>query len=595
MLHSGVNQTLMTPLRTDLPAPRTLACKFSYLTFLESMFHASCLQTPTAPHTTSRLTLPRYPVYMSSRNIPDLFLLATTNTPPRPHDVPTIRQLIDRIDGHAGGLKSQVQNIEAQLEELKQQVALLDRDLELYRPILSPIRRLPPEILPEIFIHLPPSGRLSPVTSYQDVLRALCLVCRAWRRAALSLPHFWSTVRLKLPIADSRLAAGQVITWLNRARDLEKTISFEAKNCAEFHHERERGRGSNYSFSPPPAFGYYEPPRARRCKGSGSCVYADIAVLSILASPQTLQRVFCRFPSSDCFRSFTNLLQSYQGPSGSYFSGSIKFLSLDFQLCETWLQPNQGSVFDAITSGVTTLHLGLPSSAVFQHDSHVHAPISPPSLSNVKVLCLTANISASHIFRLLQFCRALEEVKLEFRRFSDCFSRWGPNDPLMLNASQFGLILPKPEVAQVPQLVNVTIVVDEGGWTPSTAINAAVAPHFSAFLRGDPSFAPKIEHLHLQNVVFEGDILFESLKDLASITHLILDNIVYDDNLFHKLSVPIARLPQLQHLRVLSPQFDIPPETIQAIEGFASGREIDLLISDEMADMTDDEDEEDED
>ncbi|KAF9042249.1 hypothetical protein BJ165DRAFT_1529684 [Panaeolus papilionaceus] len=74
----------------------------------------------------------------------------------------------------------------------------LKKNLEAYRPILSPIRRLPPDILGEIFYHSLATHR-NPSMHASEAPLLLTRVCRSWKAVAVSTPKLWSRLYIPFP------------------------------------------------------------------------------------------------------------------------------------------------------------------------------------------------------------------------------------------------------------------------------------------------------------------------------------------------------------------------------------------------------------
>ncbi|TEB40213.1 hypothetical protein FA13DRAFT_1724440 [Coprinellus micaceus] len=114
----------------------------------------------------------------------DFHHLATTNTIPSKHDTACVRGLLQRMEQDANDLESNIRALEAQLKGVKYQVQRLDNEHDLIRPFLSPIRRVPPEILGEIFASIPADKHpLSPIRTYQSTL-----CTRAWSARRGKMP-----------------------------------------------------------------------------------------------------------------------------------------------------------------------------------------------------------------------------------------------------------------------------------------------------------------------------------------------------------------------------------------------------------------------
>ncbi|KAF8961822.1 hypothetical protein BDZ97DRAFT_1663569, partial [Flammula alnicola] len=86
--------------------------------------------------------------------------------------------------------EAEIQRLEAQLEALKEKRLRLQTSIDAYAPILSPARRLPPDVLCEIFYHCLPTHR-NPIMSASEAPVLLTRVCNSWRSIALSFPHIW--------------------------------------------------------------------------------------------------------------------------------------------------------------------------------------------------------------------------------------------------------------------------------------------------------------------------------------------------------------------------------------------------------------------
>ncbi|KAJ3893174.1 hypothetical protein GG344DRAFT_43823, partial [Lentinula edodes] len=91
----------------------------------------------------------------------------------------------------------------AHIFELEQQLVQMRAEAHVYESLLSGMRRLPPELLAEIFVHYTApirqrDYRLSIYSCYpranaphQSSPMVLSHVCRKWRLVALSTPLLW--------------------------------------------------------------------------------------------------------------------------------------------------------------------------------------------------------------------------------------------------------------------------------------------------------------------------------------------------------------------------------------------------------------------
>lgn len=74
----------------------------------------------------------------------------------------------------------------------------LRKYVDAHRVLLLPVRRLPAEILQEIFIHCLPTEH-NAVRSVTEPPLLLGRICRAWRTIALWTPQLWSSVHIVIP------------------------------------------------------------------------------------------------------------------------------------------------------------------------------------------------------------------------------------------------------------------------------------------------------------------------------------------------------------------------------------------------------------
>ncbi|KAJ2932348.1 hypothetical protein H1R20_g4749, partial [Candolleomyces eurysporus] len=107
--------------------------------------------------------------------------LYSTNAVPNPQEAKAVQQKVDNLKNKIGNLKSQLQELE---EELRQHEA-----------VLSPVRRIPAEVLGEVF------SLVLPVTldhQGREQLLDFCLVCKLWRDAALAAGWIWGSVSVDI-------------------------------------------------------------------------------------------------------------------------------------------------------------------------------------------------------------------------------------------------------------------------------------------------------------------------------------------------------------------------------------------------------------
>jgi hypothetical protein len=122
-----------------------------------------------------------------------------------------------------------------QLQDIMQKISIFREGLSTYvkeyEAVLSPIERLPPELLSEIFLHLhPPSWDKDSYGYYfvpRDIVMLPAQICRRWRRVALSTPNLYTTITIggRHGSLDSELALTK--TWLSRSGTLPLSLAYQ--------------------------------------------------------------------------------------------------------------------------------------------------------------------------------------------------------------------------------------------------------------------------------------------------------------------------------------------------------------------------------
>ncbi|KAJ7151813.1 hypothetical protein C8R43DRAFT_483258 [Mycena crocata] len=173
--------------------------------------------------------------------------------PERPNSPPSLTRLLASNDEPCtmqSGLASRyIDQLECQISLADEAIVfLLRRRAELmetasaHRAILSPIRRLPPEILGEIFsfavdasFHFGDISEVSgPASNHAPWL--LTRVCRHWAAVALAAPTLWSMVFLDLDGLEERGAVPMTKLCLQRSGTVPLTVKivYERDDDLEF-------------------------------------------------------------------------------------------------------------------------------------------------------------------------------------------------------------------------------------------------------------------------------------------------------------------------------------------------------------------------
>lgn len=136
-----------------------------------------------------------------------------SNEPPSEVDMVNIRETIRMSDVEIAQLGKDISQVEIALSQMKQQHYLLREHRKAHKALLSPVRRLPAELLADIFFMCLPE---SPDPNLRIPL-LLGQICQRWRAIALSAGRLWSSIDLFLKMKRPDSQAAQVKSWLSRS------------------------------------------------------------------------------------------------------------------------------------------------------------------------------------------------------------------------------------------------------------------------------------------------------------------------------------------------------------------------------------------
>ncbi|KAF5361658.1 hypothetical protein D9758_007306 [Tetrapyrgos nigripes] len=166
--------------------------------------------------------------------------LLTTNICPTDAQVDAVRSALARPLECLSSLDSKIQSLESTLAELRAEKLSLQSYIDAHNSILSPTRRLPPEIVAAIFTYTLPHDHF-PTRSSKASPLLLGRVCSQWRAVSLSTPELWNRMHIVIPSsADSGLLCQvltkrveYVATWLSRAGALPISFSLYSYNWTQ--------------------------------------------------------------------------------------------------------------------------------------------------------------------------------------------------------------------------------------------------------------------------------------------------------------------------------------------------------------------------
>ncbi|KAF8211916.1 hypothetical protein K438DRAFT_1218761 [Mycena galopus ATCC 62051] len=163
--------------------------------------------------------MPKHPAADSPFSV-----LFEQNRVPSPEETKTIQELLVEKTNHLAHLNSQVPKRRRGKKlkisrELRTDLEYTRRFIKLHRALISPWRRLPVEILSDIFLLTLEARNIDEDDVWMDDREGtllLCQICSAWRAVALRTPALWNT--LSIYASDLFCPLDWVSTWLDRSR-----------------------------------------------------------------------------------------------------------------------------------------------------------------------------------------------------------------------------------------------------------------------------------------------------------------------------------------------------------------------------------------
>ncbi|RXW20438.1 hypothetical protein EST38_g5427 [Candolleomyces aberdarensis] len=166
----------------------------------------------------------------SEDRVPPTPQLLGTNEVPSSTEARTISQCLSDVEEEIQQLESQIFQVRAILNRLESKRKKFKSFAHEHRGLLSPLRRIFPELLSEIFSWCP-KGAPTHHTNFKipdsfDPLHGpllLSQICRSWRSAAITTPKLWTTIRLVVQ-PRFKLRVEILDLFLSRSGDCDLTI-----------------------------------------------------------------------------------------------------------------------------------------------------------------------------------------------------------------------------------------------------------------------------------------------------------------------------------------------------------------------------------
>ncbi|KAJ6530820.1 hypothetical protein DFH09DRAFT_1370669 [Mycena vulgaris] len=176
--------------------------------------------------------------------------LLATNAPPDHTETAFIKKTVSKNAARLADVMGEISRLRIRLEQLEDERASLSRSHAQHKVILSPLRRIPPEDLAEIFSWTLPSVRhvrSRRALNVADSPWVLTHTSGCWRAVALSTPSLWSLVAVEfdeasfysLPMLRTQLSRAQALRiHFYGYKEIDSRLQIETFQCLADHSAR---------------------------------------------------------------------------------------------------------------------------------------------------------------------------------------------------------------------------------------------------------------------------------------------------------------------------------------------------------------------
>ncbi|KAJ7045146.1 hypothetical protein C8F04DRAFT_1067861 [Mycena alexandri] len=161
-----------------------------------------------------------------------------TNYCPTDEEVPQICALLVDPSSRLKQLDDEIADLQKAIDKLAEKRAGLAAFVDAHKALLSPIRRLPLDVIEEIFVACLPTHR-NCVMSASEAPVLLGRICSSWRAISLTTTRLWTRIHVVCPappadfaLNDAKVAQrlGVLETWLGRSGQWPLSISIYGRS-----------------------------------------------------------------------------------------------------------------------------------------------------------------------------------------------------------------------------------------------------------------------------------------------------------------------------------------------------------------------------
>ncbi|RXW17808.1 hypothetical protein EST38_g8049 [Candolleomyces aberdarensis] len=402
----------------------------------------------------------------------------------------------------------------ARMAELRLQFRELEHQLDHHKNILSPWRRIPFEMLGEIFAHVIPSTLDK---AGRKELIDLCLVCRMWCDAAKLTNRLWAGLRVEL-CSFELYPWSDISKWFKKSGDYPRTLAIKVKT------------------------------EHFPCRSIENCILAASGLPEFLAQGLPISNLILSSTNAACFRQTILGIKSHQTQDGKLRPWDT-LSSLSISISQEWMLDLPNFLSIDIPRSLTSLTLNPPtwdSLVILNHGwaAPEDSPLPPQLLQQLTAFHIRCNWGGTFIFTTLQHCTKVQTLTIDLR---DTELDWDEDQVFMQTIIHKRLFLPNLrtlrlrqaipsavtqifKIFKAPRLVNLDISFE---WFENDEVPNSydLEESFGDILWDclDHGRQPVLRTLRLHYVHMSPQAFARTLYRLDSLTRLTLDHVDFDD------------------------------------------------------------------
>ncbi|KAF7367728.1 hypothetical protein MSAN_00836700 [Mycena sanguinolenta] len=161
-----------------------------------------------------------------------------TNDVPSDEEIAHLRDFLVGPTEQLAKIQAQIDEMELVVGQLKAKRESLQTDIDAHKALISPMRRVPEDVLREIFVACLPTTHIA-VIDIAEAPLLLGRICKRWRVVAYSTPMLWTSIHIApLRSCGDRGMAGffpqlqpVIEQWLERGTPRPLTVSLVERDC----------------------------------------------------------------------------------------------------------------------------------------------------------------------------------------------------------------------------------------------------------------------------------------------------------------------------------------------------------------------------